>query len=101
MRSMHCAKKGYNPRCTSTVNGVQVHGIRDTGVTHTVVARSPVNEDDYTGETTVLATASGAQYEVRIAVVDIVCHFFQGRVACVVMEDLHDDVLIGNCVTPP
>lgn len=92
----HCAKKEYNPRCTLTVNGIQVCGIRDTGATYTVVARALVKEGDYTGETTVLITASGTRYEVPIAEVDIVCPFFQGRVACVVLEDPNDAVLIGN-----
>ena len=92
----HCAKKEYNPKCTLTVNGVQVCGIRDTGATYTVVARALVRDEDFTGETTTLITASGARYEVPIAEVDIVCPFFQGRVACVVLEEPNDAVLIGN-----
>ncbi|XP_076467207.1 uncharacterized protein LOC143298275 [Babylonia areolata] len=94
---IQCAKKPYTPRCTVTVNGTAVKAIRDTGATHTVVARDLVSPNQYTGQTCVVTLAEkGAKHEVPIAEVEFDSPFIKGRMAVLVFCDPGVAVLVGN-----
>ena len=94
-----CAKKPYTPRCTVSVNGMPVKGLRDTGAGYTVVAARLVASKDYTGESTsVVLAESRCRIKLPWAMVDLDSPFVRGKVQVLVMEKPAEDVLVGNLI---
>ena len=87
------------PRCTATVNGIEVSGIRDTGSDIIIVAAELVKDSNYTGEQVELTLADiNYKRQYPLAYVDVSSEYVSGKIIAAVLQNPAHEIIIGNTV---
>lgn len=84
------------PTAQGTVNDKTVIALRDTGCTGCVVRRNLVSDDQLLGKESDVTLIDESTQRYPLAMVDIDCPFFTGKIEALCMGDTLYDLVIGN-----
>ena len=88
--------KSRLPTAEGTVNSRKVEVFRDTGCTCCTVKRSSVSDDQLIGKESYVSLIDETTQRYPLAVVDVDCPLFTGKIEALCMEDTLYDLVTGN-----
>ena len=84
------------PVTFGSINGVTVKVLRDTGATDSVVRKSLIKPEQFTGKIIEVSFANGTIENVPEAEVVLHCPLYNGNLKVLCLDNTHFDVLLGN-----